>query len=217
MTRLMGSPKGHPLATLDRAADATAPPLGWTVDSPVLTRAYSLAESAHHSQRRATDRRPFLSHVTEVATLLHEEEFDDDLVAVGLLHDSVERGTLSEDHLRTEMGDDIASLVLALSEDDAIASFDERKQALRDQVRSAGGRAITVFAADKLSDIIGLRRGIEASRESVETRLGTSVAGMAAHYRESVTMIESATPESCFLSALRRQLAKLATEVGSPT
>ena len=91
--------------------------------------------------------------------------FDDELVAVGLLHDAVERGTLSEEELRDEMGASISSLVLILSEDPAIESFDRRKAGLRDQVAAAGGWAVTVYAADKLSDILGLRRGIETAGE----------------------------------------------------
>src|SRR5919198_5140551 len=77
----------------------------WIADSPLLTRAFALAESAHRDQRRPTDGRMFLDHVTEVATFLHEAAFDDELVAVGLLHDAVERGTLSEEELRSEMGE----------------------------------------------------------------------------------------------------------------
>jgi len=130
---------------------------------------------------------------------------------VGLLHDSVERGTLTEDELRAEMGDSVASLVMTLSEDPDIASFEERKAALRDQVRAGGGLAVTVFAADKLSDIVGLRRGIQAGN-GIEVRMGTTVGGMAGHYRESVELIESVRPGSAFLPALRVQLDRLAAE-----
>jgi hypothetical protein len=196
----------------EASVDEALLPPAWIVDSPLLAHAYSLAESAHRSQRRPTDGRPFLDHVTEVATFLYEAAFDDELVAVGLLHDAVERGTLSEDKLRSEMGEAIAVLVLALTEDATIDSFEERKAALRDQVRAAGGLAVTVFAADKLSDIVGLRRGIQRFGEVIEERMGTTVAGMADHYRESVELIESARPGSAFLPALRVQLDRLAAE-----
>jgi hypothetical protein len=192
--------------------DAVAGPPAWITDSPLLARAYSLAESAHRSQQRPTDGRPFLDHTVEVATFLHEAAFDEELVAVGLLHDAVERGTLSEEELRSEMGESIATLVLTLTEDESIDSFEERKAALRDQVRAGGGLAVTVFAADKLSDIVGLRRGIQRYGDVVEERMGTSVAGMAGHYRESVELIESARPGSAFLPALRVQLDRLAAE-----
>jgi hypothetical protein len=107
------------------------------------------------------------------------------------------------------MGDSICEQVMTLSEDPAIDSFEQRKAALREQVAAAGGRVVTVFAADKLSDIAGLRRGIEVSHEGAEARMGTSVASMAGHYRDSVQMIASARPGSAFLSALRRELGRL--------
>ncbi len=70
-------------------------------------------------------------------------------------------------------------------------SFDARKEALREQVRNAGARSITIFfAADKLSDIRGLRRGIERFSDSIEGRMGTTVESMADHYARSVAMIE---------------------------
>jgi (p)ppGpp synthase/HD superfamily hydrolase len=175
----------------------------------LLSDAFSLAARAHGSERRPSDGRLFLEHVTEVAGLLHRLDYDEELVVVGLLHDSVERGTLSELELRGEMTDSICWLVMTLSEDPAIESFTRRKAALREQVAAAGGRAVTVFAADKLSDIAGLRRGIETSRESTEARMGISVASMAGHYRNSVQMIAAVRPGSAFLSALRRELGRL--------
>lgn len=186
----------------------------WVHHDPILTRAYRLAESAHGSQPRASDRRPFLRHVMEVATLLHRAGFDTDLVAVGFLHDSVERGSLTEEALRSAMGDSIGSLVMALSEDASIESFDARKAALRDQVGAAGGRAVTVFAADKLSDILGLRRGLRTSGpDAVEERLRTSVVSMARHYEESVELVGSARPGSTFLAQLRDQLDRLRADI----
>jgi hypothetical protein len=196
-------------------ATISAPPVppAWITESPLLERAYALAESAHRSQQRPTDGRPFLDHAVEVATFLHEAAFDDELVAVGLLHDAVERGTLTEEELRSEMDEEIATLVMTLSEDPTIDSFADRKAALRDQVRAGGGLAITVFAADKLSDIVGLRRGIQRYGDDVvQERMGTTVEGMAGHYRESVELIESVRPGSAFLPALRVQLERLAVE-----
>lgn len=200
----------RPDSVATKTARSTSPP--WIDESTLLERAYRLAEEAHRAQTRATDGRPFLDHVVEVATFLHDAAFDEDLVAAGLLHDAVERGTLSEEELRDEMPENISSLVLVLSEDSTIESFGDRKAALREQVRTAGGRALTVFAADKLSDICGLRRGIEAFGSSVEARIGTTVHSMAGHYRESVMVIESERPGSAFLPALRVQIELLAAE-----
>jgi hypothetical protein len=200
-------------ASSEATISASNVPPTWITESPLLETAYSLAESAHRSQTRPTDGRPFLDHAVEVATFLHEAAFDDELVAVGLLHDAVERGSLTQDELHAEMGEEIGSLVMTLSEDPTIESFEDRKAALRDQVRAGGGLAITVFAADKLSDIVGLRRGLQRYGDVViQERMGTTVAGMAGHYRESVELIESVRPGSALLPALRVQLDRLAVE-----
>ena len=192
--------------------DGAAAPPGWIAESSLLSRAYSLAERAHGLDRRPTDGRLFVEQVSEVARFLHEAAFDEELVAVGLLHDAAERGNLTDEELSEEMGEQIASLVMALSEDASIDSFAERKARLRMQVEEAGGLAVTVFAADKLSDIVGLRRGLAQSRDGLQERMGTTVDGMAGHYRESVELIQSLRPGSAFLPALRVQLQRLAAE-----
>ena len=145
----------------------------------------------------------------EVGDLLHAAGFDERLVAAGLLHDAVERGQLSEADLRAEMDDDICALVMALTEDPTIEPFGRRKEALREQVREGGTRAVTIFAADKLSDIRGLATGVVRSEDSIEARMGTSVEAMTLHYEDSVRMIETTHPSCQFIPALRAELDAL--------
>jgi len=152
----------------------------------LLDAAFSLAVSAHGEDRRPSDGRLFVEHVTEVAALLHRLGFDEELVATCLLHDSIERGQLSESELRSTMGDSICDLVVALSENPSIEQLKRRKSALREQVSRGGVRAVTVFAADKLSDIAGLRRQLENSRQGAQARSTASAATLASHYRDSV-------------------------------
>jgi (p)ppGpp synthase/HD superfamily hydrolase len=195
--------------------EAAGPPL-WVAESPQLTRAYRLAAQAHAAQQRPSDGAPFLDHVLEVATSLYDAGFNEELVAAGLLHDAVERGTLTEERLRAAMGNAICSLVLALTEDSGIESFADRKGALRDKVKAAGERAVTIFAADKLSDIRGLRRGVDRFGESIEERIGTTIDGMAGHYRASVEMIEASHPAMEFVPALRSELQTVAAMSHTP-
>lgn len=189
----------------------------WLGGSPILREAYLLAVFAHGSTRRATDQQLFLDHVVDVASSLYEAGFDEEVVAVGFLHDAVERGTLRPELLEQSMGRSIATLVLVLSENPGIPSFDQRKAGLRAQVERAGCPAVEVYAADKLSDMLGLQRGIETHHDGLEERMGTSVRGMAAHYRESVEMVASVEPDSIFLPTLKMRLWKLENDVRRTT
>ena len=123
------------------AGIAAVPPAA-IADSPLLADAYSLAEGSHRSQYRATDGRPFLDHVVEVAMLLHTAGFDEDLIAAGLLHDAVERGTLTEEALRSEMAEEICTLVLTLTEDATRSSrsISARRRFASRSPRPAAGR-----------------------------------------------------------------------------
>lgn len=182
---------------------------GYISDSELLRCAFALAERAHGEQRRATDQTRFIEHVIEVGDLIHAAGFDERLVAAGLLHDAVERGQLSEADLRAEMDDDICALVMALTEDATIEPFGRRKEALREQVRGGGTRAMTIFAADKLSDIRGLAKGVVRPEDSIEARMGTSVEGMTRHYEDSVRTIETTHPSCQFIPELRAELDAL--------
>jgi (p)ppGpp synthase/HD superfamily hydrolase len=187
----------------------TAQRPGWISGSPLLIRAYALAAEIYGAERRTSDDVLVLTHVIEVAELLHDAGCDQTLVAAALLHTAVERGALSEKQLRAEIGDRVADLVLALTEDAKIKSFFDRKQALRRKIEAAGSPAVTVFAAENLSDVRALRRGIDTQREALEQRLGTTAEELAGDYRESVAMIEEAEPDSEFVAELRAALSGL--------
>jgi (p)ppGpp synthase/HD superfamily hydrolase len=184
-------------------------PADWIADSDFLLRAHALAARAHDGQRRATDQAPLIEHAVEVGYLLHATGFEERLVAAGLLHDAIERGRLTRDELRDEMDDQVCGLVLALTEDATIDSFEERKEALRDQVRTAGPGVVTIFAADKVSAVRGLASALDRSDESLEARLGTTVEGMTRHYEDCLRTIEIVDPDCPFIPALRAELAPL--------
>ena len=81
------------------------------------------------------------------------------MIAAGLLHDAIEKTDASAEDLKTRFGIPVATLVLAVSEDQRIIDYAERKAALCEQVARAGPDALNVFAADKISKVHELRLG----------------------------------------------------------
>ena len=77
----------------------------------------------------------------------------DDVIAAGVLHDTIEKASTNRTELRRRFGARTATLVAALTEDERIRGYATRKAALRRQVEAAGVDALMVFAADKVSKV----------------------------------------------------------------
>ena len=109
-------------------------------------------------QRREVDNAPFILHPLEVAALLASRDYEDAVVAAGLLHDAVEKTeATSVADVRERCGEHVAAIVAAVPEDPTIADYGARKAALRDGMAAAGPDAHAVYAADKIAKARELR------------------------------------------------------------
>src|SRR4051794_26814561 len=126
-------------------------------DRPTVRAAVEWAVQMHAGQRRASDGAPFVLHPLEVSSLLNGRGFDDDVIAAGALHDVVEKSDVVLDDVRERFGERVASIVAALTEDESIEDYEQRKAALRQQACAAGVDARAVYAADKIAKTRELR------------------------------------------------------------
>jgi (p)ppGpp synthase/HD superfamily hydrolase len=124
---------------------------------PTVRAAVEWAVRMHADQRRALDRAPFVLHPLEVASLLNGRDFDDEVIAAGVLHDVVENTAAGVDDVAARFGDRVAAIVAAVSEDPSIEDYVARKAALRAQACAGGIDARAVYAADKISKTRELR------------------------------------------------------------
>jgi len=161
-----------------------------------------------HSGQRRSDGTAFVLHPLEVASLLRLAGAPDHLVAAGALHEVVEKAHVSATDLRDRFGSQIAELVMAISDDDRIRGYAERKAALRAQVADAGDDALTLFAADKLSKLRELRReaAIEYDERGESRPLPELRARRLRHYQRSVALLQERLPDSSLVRQLRKEL-----------
>jgi (p)ppGpp synthase/HD superfamily hydrolase len=169
--------------------------------SPLTRGALAFAHERHAGQVRDLDDLPFVTHPVEVACLLHEAGYSDEVVAAGVLHDVLEDTDAERSDLEAQFGPAVADLVAAVSDDPAIEDHAERKAALRQQVARAGERAAAVFAADKVSKARELR--VRASRGRFERRDESRIA----HYEASLDMLAELLPDHRLVDQLRMELA----------
>jgi (p)ppGpp synthase/HD superfamily hydrolase len=165
--------------------------------------ALAFADERHADQARDIEEVPFVTHPVEVACLLHEAGYSDEVVAAGVLHDVLEDTDAKPEDLESRFGPDVASLVAAVSDDPSIEDPLERKAALRRQVAEAGERAAAVFAADKISKARELRvrmsRGAHREGDSAKVE----------HYKASLEMLAGVVPRHALLDQLRKELEAL--------
>jgi len=79
-------------------------------DKELIKHAYRVAEEAHRGQKRNSGE-PYINHCLAVAQILAELRVPPEVMAAGLLHDTVEDTNLTLDNIQEDFGDTIASLV----------------------------------------------------------------------------------------------------------
>jgi guanosine-3',5'-bis(diphosphate) 3'-pyrophosphohydrolase len=175
---------------------------------PLMQAAVAYAKRTHDGQRRKVDGAPFIVHPLEVASLLYYAGASDHLIAAGALHDTIEKTEVIASDLRERFGSRVATLVLAVSEDETITGYARRKAALREQVASAGEEALMLFAADKLSKARELRLEPTPARESYSggAAITRSRGRRLTHYRDCLALLQDQLPHSPLVEELRTEL-----------
>jgi (p)ppGpp synthase/HD superfamily hydrolase len=183
--------------------------------SVLVRSAMKFAARSHANQRRDSDGEPFIEHPVEVARLLRDAGCPDVVIAAGLLHDVLENSHTSIAELTACFGADVANLVQAVSDDASIPSYRQRKQLLREQVRSAGGDATLIFAADKISKIRELPDRVARNRARYGTALPAHVQHdhqlRVEHYTESLRMLQAVAPRHPLVIRLANELRNCTT------
>jgi hypothetical protein len=140
--------------------------------SELVRQALEAARELHAGTvRDVGDEIPFIEHPLAVAELLAVHRFDEELLAAGLLHDTLEYTELELGELRERFGMKVAMIVCGLSEDLEIEGYEERKEELRERVAATGIEAQRVFAADKVANVIEARDDYVLIQEDVDLGL----------------------------------------------
>jgi len=104
-----------------------------TADRELIRRAYRIAEQAHEGQKRASGD-PYINHGLAVAAILAEYSMPADVIAAGLLHDTIEDTAVTYTDLKRDFGESVANLVQGvtkLTELPRVSRGEHREEALR--------------------------------------------------------------------------------------
>jgi (p)ppGpp synthase/HD superfamily hydrolase len=189
--------------------------------SELVRDALATAREAHAGQiRNGSGGVPYIEHPLAVADLLAEHGFAEEVLAAALLHDVVEESDTDVAEIGARFGEPIGDLVDALTDEEEIEDYEQRKDAHRAQVEAAEPEALAIYAADKLANIRALRRVYAEQGEAVGKELKAPLDVKIAVWEADAELLRREVPELAFLSELEAQLAGLradrAAAAGAP-
>ena len=185
--------------------------------SPLVRSALEQARSDHAGQvRNGSGGMPYVEHPMTVAARLAEEGFRDEVLAAALLHDVVEDSETPLDELREKFGEEVAGLVGALTDDEAIDSYRERKAEHRERVAAAADEAMAIYGADKLTNVVTLRAAYEAEGDKVREEFKVPVELKTEIWEADLALLREKAPELPFLDDLEAELTRFRACLEAP-
>ncbi|PIQ78711.1 phosphohydrolase [Candidatus Peregrinibacteria bacterium CG11_big_fil_rev_8_21_14_0_20_46_8] len=134
-----------------------------------IDKALVKAMQLHAAQRRKHDgETPFIVHPIGVAMVLSQFTQDEALIAAALLHDTVEDTDYTGEQLRADFGDEIADIVLEVTEPPRKeATWEERKEAYLQRIATNSREARMITCGDKINNLASMITAFEEQGESM--------------------------------------------------
>ncbi|MFT4415937.1 HD domain-containing protein [Fredinandcohnia humi] len=136
----------------------------------IVEKAIMVASKAHDGQYRKLTNIPYITHPLGVGLLLIRNNARPELVAAGILHDTVEDTEITVEDIREAFGEEIAEIVEGCSEPDKALAWEERKEHTISFLRTASEDIRTVACADKLHNIRSIIKDYGENGEKVWSR-----------------------------------------------
>ena len=149
----------------------------------IINQAIIFATKVHEGQFRKATTIPYITHPYAVGMILQKENYSEEVIAAGILHDTLEDTKTSFEELKGQFGLHIAKLVLAASEEDKTLSWEERKQHTIDALPHADIEVIQVIVADKLHNLRSIRTDLEVYGEVIWERFNRGKSYQSWYYK----------------------------------
>lgn len=155
-----------------------------------IEKAFQFALSKHRGQFRKGTDIPYITHPFAVSMLLKHHQYSDDIVAAGLLHDTLEDTDTTENELQSQFGDKVLDLVLAASEQDKTLSWEERKRHTIKELGRKNTDQLAVIVADKLHNLRSIQEDVDCVGDAVWSRFNRGKREQSWYYMSIVNALK---------------------------
>lgn len=175
----------------------------------VVDQAINFAAKAHDGQTRKSTDLPYITHPFSVGLLLQKEKCTDEVIAAGILHDTLEDTSATYDELTKHFGVRIANLVLAVSEPDKSLPWEERKQHTIDSIKDAKMEVIQILTADKLHNLRTIHSDLEVNGDKAWERFNRGKHKQHWYYASIVKELEPRKKEFKLIQELEKEVKQV--------
>lgn len=168
-----------------------------------LKRAISFAIKTHEiyqKQKRKGKDVPYIVHPLLVGLILSRAHASEDVVIAGVLHDTIEDSVadkrVTAQMLQERFGETVAELVVSVSEDQRLSSWDERKSAARALIDTYSHESILIKSADTIANVTEMLDDIEKQGDAVWKFFAAGKEKTLAHYLQVIEALHVRYPDS---------------------
>lgn len=179
----------------------------------MIDKAIQFAAKAHEGQvRKATDI-PYITHPFAVGMLLQKAKCSEEVIAAGILHDTIEDTSVTYEQLVEEFGQKVANLVLAASEHDKSLPWKERKLHTIQSLRNPSMDEMKVIVTDKLHNLRSIRKDLNEIGEEVWSRFNRGKSDQHWYYSSIVEALAPRKAEFQYIQELEKEVIAVFGEV----
>ena len=172
----------------------------------LVEKAINFAAKAHQSQTRKGTYIPYITHPFAVGMLLQRANCSNEVIAAGILHDTLEDTETTYDSLEKEFGKRVANLVLVASENDKSLSWEKRKQHTIDMLKEATLEEIQVIVGDKLHNLRSIRNDLNLHGEGIWQRFNRGKREQHWYYASIVKVLATRKREFELIDELEQEV-----------
>jgi hypothetical protein len=167
----------------------------------------------YQKQKRKGKEIPYITHPLAVGIILAGTGADEDVVCAGILHDTIEDSIPEKkvdfDMLKERFGEEVAGMVLDVTETDKNLPWDERKRLAQEHIKTFSHNSLLVKTADMVSNFSELLDDHRDVGDEVFLRFNAPKAKMIKNALETATVILDSWPENPLADELRYLAGKL--------
>ncbi|HKL09855.1 MAG TPA: HD domain-containing protein [Clostridia bacterium] len=155
----------------------------------IIEKALKLAVAAHEGQKRKGSETPYIVHPVEVGLILIGNGASEEMVAAGILHDTLEDTEVEEKTIKKEFGKKVLEYVIGASEvleNRENSPWKARKDHTVRFLADAKMEIKTISCADKLSNIRSMERDNPKRNKSFWNRFNAGYEDQKWYYKSLV-------------------------------